>query len=276
MDATKLMSLMKDKKASMARKDKASRPKPGANRIVLLPGWRKEEQHVWFHEFGQHFIKNEAGEIKAVYPCNEATYGKPCAVCDGLSQAMRSTKDDKLIELLGEAKTGRDIMINALDLGSENPNTPVPYAIKRGVFSDLVTLIEEWGIQVFTKELVLTREGKGLNTKYSIQISPKEFVVSPSILEKLVDLDDYVKQESEEQQKRALGAIGALVGLPGPSTASSVRSDKPLTSASSLLLESDDAGLLEMELTGASNPTPTAASTVSLEEELDGLLGGAN
>lgn len=273
MDASKLMSLMKDKKASMARKDKASRPKPGANRIVLLPGWRKEEQHVWFHEFGQHFLKNAAGEIKAVYPCAEATYGKPCAVCDGLAQAMRSTKDDELIKMLGEAKAGRDIMINALDLGGENPNTPVPYAIKRGVFSDLVTLIEEWGVQVFQKELVLTREGKGLNTKYSIQISPKDAVVPAAVLGALVDLDDYVKQESEEQQTRALSVIGQLVGLPAP-TGSSTNADRPLTTSSALLLDNDqEAGLLEMELTGKGNPTPTAASTVSLEEELDGLLG---
>lgn len=277
MDATKLMSLMQDKKASLARRDKASQPKPGDNRIVLLPGWRKGEEHVWFHEFGQHFIKNVAGEIKAVYPCADATYGKPCSVCDGLAQAQRSTKDDDLINALGEAKAGRVVMINALDLGSDQPNTPVPYAIKRGVFGDLVTLVEQWGVQVFQKELLISRVGKGLGTKYSIQITPKDVMVPPSVLEKLIDLDEYVKQESAEQQARALGAISALVGLPSPGGTSAPVSDKPLTSASALMLDSDqDAGLLEMELAGALNPVVTGTSTVSLEAELDSLLGGAN
>lgn len=277
MDATKLMSLMQDKKASLARRDKASQPKPGDNRIVLLPGWRKGEEHVWFHEFGQHFIKNTAGEIKAVYPCADATYGKPCSICDGLAQAQRSTKDDDLINALGEAKAGRVVMINALDLGSDQPNTPVPYAIKRGVFGDLVTLVEQWGVQVFQKELLISRVGKGLNTKYSIQITPKDVMVPPAVLEKLIDLDEYVKQESAEQQARALGAISALVGLPSPGGTSAPVSDKPLTSASALMLDSDqDAGLLEMELAGALNPVVTGTSTVSLEAELDSLLGGAN
>lgn len=274
MDASKLMSLMKDKKQSMARKERAARPKPGKNRIVLLQGWKAGEEHVWFHDFGQHYIKNAAGEIKAVYPCAEATYGTPCAVCDGLAHATRMTKDDDVVNLLAEAKAGKEVLINALDLDSDNPNTPVVYAIKRGVFSQLVDLIEEWGAAVFGKELVLQREGKGLNTKYSVQISPKDFVPSPAVLAALNNLDDYVKQESEDQQKRALGAISGLVGIAAPagSSAPRVGSDRPLTSASTLD-EEQEAGLLEMELTGKSNPTPTATSTVSLEEELDGLLG---
>jgi hypothetical protein len=275
MDASKLMSLMKDKKQSMARKERAARPKPGKNRIVLLQGWKAGEEHVWFHDFGQHYIKNAAGEIKAVYPCAEATYGTTCAVCDGLAHATRMTKDDDVVNLLAEAKAGKEVLINALDLDSDNPNTPVVYAVKRGVFSQMVDLIEEWGAAVFGKELVLQREGKGLNTKYTIQISPKDFTPTPAILAALNNLDDYVKQESEEQAKRALGAINGLVGIAGPGTASAsprIASDKPLTSPSTLDDE-QEAGLLEMELTGKANPTPTATSTVSLEEELDGLLG---
>lgn len=274
MDASKLMSLMQDKKASLARKDKAVQPSVGDNRIVLLPGWRKGEEHVWFHEAGQHFIKNAAGDIKAVYQCSEATYGRPCATCDALGQAARMTKDDDLIAALGEAKASRTVMINVLLPDSKEPNTPVPYAIKRGVFSDLVTLVEQWGVQVFQKELLLSRTGKGLNTKYSIQITPKEASYPPAVLEKLNDLDEFVKPEGADQQTRALNAISSLVGIGGPATtAAAAASDKPLTNPSALLMdESQEAGLLEAELSGAGNPVPQAQSNVSLEEELDGLL----
>lgn len=275
MDASKLMSLMKDKKAALKKHDKAAGPKPGKNRIMLLQGWRKGEEHVWYHEFGQHFIKNAAKEIKAVYPCADAIYGKPCACCDGLAQAMRSTKDDTLIELLSDAKAGRSVLINALDLDSTNPNTPVVYAIKRGVFGQIIELIEEWGIKAFTHEIVITREGTGLNTKYTAQVSPKEFVVAPSVLEKLHDLDEYVKQESDEQLTRALGAIGGIVGLPAPAAGSkalAAPSDVPLTSASSLDLD-QEAGILEMEAAASAAPAASGGGAVALDEELDDLLG---
>lgn len=265
MDAAKLMSMMKDKKASMQKRDKAQRPQPGKNRIVLLQGWRKGEEHVWFHEFGQHFIKDANKQIKAVYPCADATYGKPCAVCDGLAQAGRMTSDDSIQELLGEAKAGREILINALVLDGPGakPSEAQVYAIKRGVFAQIIELIEEWGVAVFQKELVITREGKGLNTKYSVQISPKDATIPAGVIEKLVDLDEYVKQESTEQMTRALGAINALAGqLPAPT------GDKPMTNASALLDHDQDAGLLEMEMS-----KPVTTSTESAEDELNALLG---
>lgn len=271
MDASKLMSLMKDKKAAMKKHDKAAGPKPGKNRIMLLQGWRKGEEHVWYHEFGQHFIKNAAKEIKAVYPCAEATYGKPCAVCDGLGAAMRMTKDDTVIDLLGEAKAGKSVLINALDLDSTNPNTPVVYAIKRGVFSQIIDLIDEWGIKAFTQEIVITREGTGLNTKYAVTISPKEYAVPASVLEKLHDLDEYVKQESEEQLTRALSAVNSVVGIAGPSGSSKpsgapgIGRDVPESS----LDAEQEAGILEMEQ-AASSPVSSGGS---LEEDLDSLLG---
>lgn len=272
MDASKLMAMMKDKKASMKKHERAQRPAPGKNRIVLLQGWRKEEPHVWFHEFGQHYIKNAANEIKAVYPCADATYGKPCAVCDGLAHAARMTKDDDTLNLLGEAKAGREILINALVLEGDKPNDPQVYAIKRGVFGQIIELIEEWGVQVFQRELVITREGKGLNTKYSVQISPKEVTVNPSVLEKLNNLDEYVAQESEEQLQRALGALNAVSGLlpaPARTPAAGGSADRP-TTTESVLDASQDAGLREME---ALATAPTVTSTVSVEEDLDALLG---
>ena len=98
MDASKLMGLMKDKKAAMAKRDKTVKPRPGKNRIVLLPGWRKGEEHIWFHDFGQHFIKNAAKEIQAVYPCADATFGHTCAVCQALSHATAMASDETPVD----------------------------------------------------------------------------------------------------------------------------------------------------------------------------------
>ena len=228
MDASKLMGLMKDKKAAMAKRDRTVKPHDGKNRIVLLPGWEAGNEHVYFHDFGQHYIKNAAGEIQAVYPCADSTYGQPCAVCAALSDATRNAPDDATISLLGEAKASRRVLLNVLVLDGDKPNEPVIYEVAPTVFGAIVDLIEEWGIEAFKREIVIERSGKGLNTKYTAQISPKTVEVAPATLAKIHNLAEYVKQESEEQQRRAISAIGAISGrLPAPTGGHAALTSRP-------------------------------------------------
>lgn len=228
MDASKLMGLMKDKKAAMAKRDRTVKPHDGKNRIVLLPGWEAGNEHVYFHDFGQHYIKNAAGEIQAVYPCADSTYGQPCAVCAALSDATRNAPDDATISLLGEAKASRRVLLNVLVLDGDKPNEPVIYEVAPTVFGAIVDLIEEWGIEAFKREIVIERSGKGLNTKYTAQISPKTVEVAPATLAKIHNLAEYVKQESEEQQRRAISAIGAVSGrLPAPTGGHAALTSRP-------------------------------------------------
>ena len=91
MDTAKLMALMKAKKQALKQKAKTLKPNPGANRYILLPGWRKGEEAVFWHDFGQHHVKNAAGEIQAVYVCADKTFGNPCPICDALGKASRMT-----------------------------------------------------------------------------------------------------------------------------------------------------------------------------------------
>ncbi len=266
MDASKLMSLMQNKKAAMAKRDKTVKPKAGKNRIALLPGWRAGEEHIFFHDFGQHYIKNAAGEMQAVYPCSDAIYGKPCSVCAALGEATRNAPDDATINLLGEAKASRRILLNVLDLEGEKPNEPVIYEVAPTVFGQIVELVEEWGADAFSREIVINREGKGLSTKYSAQISPKTVEVSPSTLAKLHNLDEYVKQESEETRNRALNSIGAISGvLPSP-TGSAGAGTARLTSTPSA---STAGSAIEGEASRVSGAEASAGSST----DLDDLLG---
>lgn len=265
MDTAKLLELMKNKKAALKPKDKTIKPAPGTNRYIILPGWRKGEEHVWYHDFGQHYIKNAADEIQAVYPCNEAIYGKPCPICESLNRAMHASSDDETTELLKKAKAGRSFLLNVLALDSEDPNTPQILEVRTTVFSQLVDAVENWAATIFDPEgaqiVTVERTGKGLNTKYAVQVSPKKQPVPKSVYEKLPNLDEYVQMESEEQKRKALSAISNVAGfLPAPKSA-----DRPATADLD-----DDA------------PTGTAASfnakqdakpSVALDTELDDLLG---
>jgi len=271
MDAAKLMQLMKNKKAALKQKAKTLKPNPGANRYVLLPGWRKGEEHVWFHEFGQHFIKNAADEIQAVYPCLEATYGNPCPICEGLNRAMKATTDDETVELLKKAKAGQSFLFNVLSLDSDDAGTPQILEVRKSVFGQIVDLIEEWGAAVFDPEapqiITINRDGKGLNTKYTVQISPKKHTLPSGVFGKINNLDEYVRQENEEQQRRALSAISSVAGL---LPAASPAADKPRTTASTIDSSDDDLRALETRNAAAAKPS---VADIALDDELDDLLG---
>lgn len=263
MDAEKLMALMGQKKADMAKRDRTVKPHDGKNRIALLPGWKKGEEHVYFHDYGQHYIKDAAGDIKAVYPCAEKTYGTPCPVCEALAQATRVAPDDATIEALGEAKSNGRVLMNVLVLDSDKPNDPVIFEVPRTLFGSIVGLVEEWGLAAFQREIIIERTGKGLGTKYTAQIGPKETKVDPAIVAKVHDLDEYVKQDSEEQKTRAISAISGLVGVTAVGLAAPAGSATPRTNEA--LPSAPAAG----EAAGAPEvPAP------SLDEDLDSLLDG--
>ncbi|WKZ86253.1 hypothetical protein N5B55_04705 [Ralstonia pickettii] len=273
MDANKLMSLMKQKKAALKTKEKTLKPTPGSSRYVLLPGWRKGEEHVWFHEFGQHYIKNAAKEIQAVYPCSDKTYGKPCAICEGLNKAMRMTADDETVELLKEANAGQSFLFNVLALDGDSPNEPAILEVRKSVFGQIVDLIEDWGGKLFDPDepqiITINRDGKGLNTKYSVQVSPKTYPLPKGVLSKLHNLDEYVAQESEEQQRRALAAINSVAGLLPPPTSA----DKPKTAPAALSYDDDDAALTALEERERAQASKPSADSVKLDDELDDILG---
>lgn len=273
MDTSKLMALMAQKKASMKVAEKTVKIEPGKNRIRLLPGWRPGEEHVWFHDFGQHFIKDGADKIQAVYLCADATHGKDCSVCKALASAGMAAADDATTEVLGKAKASKTILVNALMLDSKEPNTPQILELKRGVFGQLIDIIEENGGLVFAEngnEIIINRDGKGLNTTYTAQISLKTYTIPAVALTKLNNLDEYVKQESDEQERRAIAAVNTVAGLlAAPGTGA----DRPTTSATRIAgpasSASDLADVMDLD-------EPAVAGEVlemGSDPELDALLG---
>lgn len=262
MDTSKLMALMKNKKAALKQKSKTLKPNQGSNRYVILPGWRKGEEHIYFHEFGQHYIKNAAGEIQSVYPCLDATYGRACPVCDGIGKAIRMTDDEAVVKQLEEAACGlkkQKYLLNVLALDSDDAATPQILEVGKQSFGQIVEIVEEWAAQVFDEEepqtVTISRDGKGLNTKYTAQISPKKVTLPKGVLGKLNNLDEYVLQENEDNQRRALNAINSVAGLL-PMAASDA--DKPATSDVAV---------------GKSVTKTPAKADIALGDELDDLLG---
>lgn len=254
-----LLELLKKKKQSMTanRRAKTVKPTDGTSRFRILPGWDAKNP-AFYHDFGQHFIKDSTGELKAIYMCVDKTYGKPCSICDAISKGINASSDDAMIELLKEARSTGRVLMNALHVNGENPSEPVILEVAPTVFEAIIGLIQEWGAEVIDLErgmdIIIERNGKGKLTKYAVQIASKSAKVDPAIMKKITNLDEYVAQESEENATRALTNLAAISGYLSsptrpslPAHVASLR-DISLDSAEDVTeVDTDDEALRELE-----------------------------
>jgi hypothetical protein len=272
----KLLALMASKKASMKKLEKTAKLENGDNRVVLLPGWRGEEDPTWWHDFGQHFIKDHADQMQAVYICTNATFERPCEVCAALANAGRAAGDDLISETLEKGKASRSVLINALMLDSKEPNKPVILEIKRGLFEQLLGIAEEYEGAPLDPEvgmiIKINRDGKGLNTRYNAMPTAKTHKVDKAVLEKINNLDEYVKQESEENLRRAIGSVNTVAGIAAPSA------DRPSTTPTQMLNgPADDLDDLPpatpaQRRAAAAGGAATPAPAPAMDADLDDLL----
>lgn len=243
---TSLLELLKQKKQDMAasRRSRTAKLADGSSRWRILGSWRGADQQFW-HDFGQHFVKDAAGKIVAIYMCVDKTYGKPCSVCEAIKQGASGATDEATLKIISDAKSGARVLVSALHLDGPEPNKVQILELPPTVFEQIVSIITEWaeaGHDVLGpngKDIIINRSGTGIGTKYSAQVAAKATVVPASICEKLHDLDEYVNQESGEVQTRAINAVRAVSGLlPAPSAAGA---GLPLAARAGMVIEDDSA-----------------------------------
>jgi len=282
--ALSLLELIAQKKAALksGNRQKTVKPPEGRSRWRILPGWNPENP-AFYHDFGQHFIKDHTDTLKAVYVCVDKTYGKPCEVCAALTAALKATTDDDQIKILEKSKAGHRILLNALQVDGPTPNDPVILELSPNTFAEYLNIVSEWGVEVLDlkggMDIIIERTGKGLQTKYSVQPASKSQDVDPGVMKRIVNLDEYVAQESEEQSRRALANLNAVAGmLPAPSAAKPSLSDLDIDDADLAALESTATRVADEPAVASAKPAvaetaaaPVAASTTG-DDELDSLL----
>jgi hypothetical protein len=233
-----LMKKIMDKKQAMKKTEATVKLITGMNNVRLLPGWRSIDPKTgdeieggdatFYHDYGQHFIKDAAGVLKAVYLCTHQTFDKDCEICGALVGASKVASDDATIKAVKDGSSKKSYLLNVLMLDSKEPNTPVILEVGYGIFNKILNILAEEDASPLRIEdghiIKMTREGTGLTTKYDAQFSSKKSTVSKATLMKLHNLDDYVKQESDERKRLAVAAASGLVGYTAAPVASSVSS----------------------------------------------------
>lgn len=304
-----LMAMIKAKKQQIqeqsGRREKTVKPQNGKSRWRILPGWRDGDPTFW-HDFGQHFIKgvtpNENGSyLRSVYICTAKTFGTPCPICEAVSEGLRIAPNDDAVQALNESKSGSSILVNALHRDGDDPNTPVIMEMRPSIFKQVLEIIETYGDITDPKagfDVIVNREGRGLNTKYSVMPAPTSEPVPAAALNALHNLDDYVKQEWEEGKQKALASVRESVPMlaaPGATAASSAgNDDEPfampqvaqqaapavtVTSAQATATQSDPIeGQATVVQPAVTQPAAQAAATVASnapvmsDEDMDALL----
>jgi hypothetical protein len=217
------MDLVKKKREDIkaaGNKERPVRPAPGKNRFRILPSWRGAGQMFW-RDYGQHWIKEVgAGEggrdkVHAVFTCKAITDGERCEVCEAIANAKAMAQTDEEVKELKESDANTSILFNALKLDGENPDQPIILTLTRTTADKFFELMDEYGETIIDLDegidIVITREGSGLETKYNVIPAAKSKAVNKSVMERLHNLDDYCK-EPEEALTKALSAVGVVSG----------------------------------------------------------------
>lgn len=254
----------------------------GKTRVRILPGWRGGDDPTFWHDFGQHFIKDSNGDIAAVYICTENTYGKTCEVCEAIRHGIKHANADETIKQLEEAKSGGSkYLVNALILSDkEKAGEPVVMELGTTVFEAILEMIAEYGDITDLDagyDLLITREGSGrYDTKYTVMPAPKSDPVPKTMMDKLHNLDEYVAQENEAGKVKALTAVSNVAGvLAGPGSSA-------LLGAPSADYDDD------LDAIGTNTPKPSSLADEATDAEYedvqeaekatgtDGMAGGVS
>lgn len=244
-------------------------PKQGRNIIRIMPPVR--EMEYYFQEVGKHSMSPDGK--KRVY-CPSFTSGGqlPCPVCE-IIKDLRDAGDKASAEMAKSLGNRRMFWMNVID--RENPAAgPLIYTPGVMVFGDVTAYIldPDYG-DIYDVEdgidMVITREGSGINTEYNVKARKNASPLSedPDEIEKWLDaaLDlSYTVVDDDPENDKALSRGHAIYLLPYSRIVKEFNLDD---------IAADDLGVEEEEeevVTPKKSPAKKhAAPVIDVEEEDD-------
>lgn len=210
-------------KLQRATNNRAEKLASGKNIIRVLPSWTGNEDDEFSQNWGQHFIKDTAGNLKAVYICTATNFDEVCPICDAIAAGMASTADEDINKALKDGRSSKRILVNALYLqgGKNEKPTEVPVVLELppSVFDNILATAEAFlddGINVFSPteghNFVVEKTGTGMNTEYTVTPSPRASAIHKDAMGKAADLGVWARQEAEADKAKALTSVRVISG----------------------------------------------------------------
>lgn len=230
--------------------NRAEKLASGKNIVRILPSWTGTEDGEFSQNWGQHFIKDTAGALKAVYICTQTNFDEICPICEAISAGMASTSDEEINKALKDSRSSKRVLVNALYLqGGKNENAknvPVVLELPPTVFDNILATAEAFlddGINVFdAKEghnFVIEKTGTGMNTEYTVTPSPRASAIETGVVEKIANLTDWARQEAEAEKQKAITSVRVISGTADVSVQSGRALPAPTPRQSSRLADVD-------------------------------------
>lgn len=186
--------------------------------IRILPGWRKDGDPTFFHDFGQTWIKNMDGAVLAVVADAKITFGNDDAVRNLVHRALAGANSDAQRKHYKEMLAKSRVLVNAQVLDDKSVDANVAHILE---FSEagFTAVIEQAALAGIADEflsldegfdLIVSKTGKGFDTKYTYTFARKPRAVPDSVRESLNDVDAFIRAKFADSE-RALNAIKSLV-----------------------------------------------------------------
>lgn len=201
--------------------DKAKRLKEGRNTIRLLVD--PESTRDFWQDSAVHWIKaTENGKPLVVLGDSEFVNQQPSLLNAMIDQAIESAMDEESKKLYESWRSKKSVILPVLLPPNDKPELIEVTTTTFGKIMEAIQLYLDAGEDITDpvsgKNLVITRTGTGLNTKYDVAVAPGAgMVVPPNTFKEMPDPAEYVQREFfRGEEQKALNAIAQITGLAAP------------------------------------------------------------
>lgn len=264
----------------------------GKTTVRILPN--KEDVYEDFtRAYAMHWIRASQGGKPFTVGCPRVIYGDDCEICDMISEAYGQAKDfgdEESMKALDSMRARRRFLVNGLILSGpdKDPNKPqlidLPSSLNEAILNEVETLLDEDIVLYDMDEgfdIVISKEGTGMDTKYGVSRRTKPTSVDHGVLELATDFDTYLRQQGfrDGQYNKGLRMISETTGiatrenvLPASTTAllSGGSEEKPAPAKKTKQVDIEVAEEeLEEEQVELADVEPDAEETVYDSDEID-------
>lgn len=219
-----------DIKVSQASRAKLFKFKEGKTLVSLLPlhqdAEKPADQREFSRDYGMHYLKDAAGKLIVSVGDASLTYNQDCPVREGLVDMIsyaNKVGDDDLAKQAKDSLARKNVLmgvyVHKTPEGKEEGAQLV--SISESLFDQFLAIIEEYAaedmdvLMQWDERLTFTVERTGTtatDTRYSVIPAAKRFSVSPTVMERAINLDEYIKGQFDESIQKALNFIGSVTG----------------------------------------------------------------
>nr|WP_128083454.1 hypothetical protein [Methylobacterium sp. B34] len=215
-----MMALVKGAKNRYTRNtSKFVKLKEGKTRVRIIA----TEEKFW-QDLGVHWIKTDlSGKPVAVVGCHDLVKDEACPICAAIDKAMKAATDDDTVKLVKEWTTRKSVLVKAIIRdGADASPDPQILELTPSTFGTIVSMIEEYGSEVDPlsptegMDFVITRSGKGLDTRYEPMPALKSQPLTKDQITKAKEinlLEAIEKEFFRGDEQKALNAIGQATGI---------------------------------------------------------------